>query len=166
MHVTYLICRNFINYFLSYICVYFLLRKAGLFPYIKKYFPTLSPEKELVLDIYRSNFDDNFIFHSMQAKVFKLLTSGQNVVLSAPTSMGKSAIVDALIAERKFSTIVIVVPTIALIDETRRRIQKKFGHERLVAGKFGHSEAWVACKRLRIIVRGPAARSTHQFALC
>lgn len=106
-----------------------LLRKAGLFPYIKKYFPTLSPEKELVLDIYRSNFDDNFIFHSMQAKVFKLLTSGQNVVLSAPTSMGKSAIVDALIAERKFSTIVIVVPTIALIDETRRRIQKKFGHE-------------------------------------
>ncbi|EGQ7663325.1 DEAD/DEAH box helicase [Vibrio parahaemolyticus] len=106
-----------------------LLRKAGLFPYIKKYFPTLSPEKELVLDIYRSNYDDNFIFHSMQAKVFRLLTSGQNVVLSAPTSMGKSAIVDALIAERKFSTIVIVVPTIALIDETRRRIQKKFGHE-------------------------------------
>ncbi|MGY8869039.1 MAG: DEAD/DEAH box helicase [Pseudomonadales bacterium] len=106
-----------------------LLRKAGLFPYIKKYFPTLSPEKELVLDLYRSNFDDNFIFHSMQAKVFMLLTSGHNVVLSAPTSMGKSAIVDALIAERKFSTIVIVVPTIALIDETRRRIQKKFSHE-------------------------------------
>ncbi|MEX6254214.1 MULTISPECIES: DEAD/DEAH box helicase [Providencia] len=106
-----------------------LLRKAGLFPYIKKYFPTLSPEKELVLDIYRSNFDNNFIFHSMQAKVFRLLISGQNVVLSAPTSMGKSAIVDALIAERKFNTIVIVVPTIALIDETRRRIQKKFGLE-------------------------------------
>lgn len=106
-----------------------LLRRAGLFPYIKKYFSTLSPEKELVLDIYRSNFDRNFIFHSMQAKVFKLLTSGHNVVLSAPTSMGKSAIIDALIAERKFSTIVIVVPTIALIDETRRRVQKKFGHE-------------------------------------
>lgn len=106
-----------------------LLRKAGLFPYIKKYFPTLSPEKELVLHLYRSNFDENFIFHSMQAKVFRLLTSGQNVVLSAPTSMGKSAIVDALIAEEKFGTIVIVVPTIALIDETRRRIQKRFGHD-------------------------------------
>lgn len=106
-----------------------LLRKAGLYPYIKKYFATLSPEKELVLDIYRSNFDDNFIFHSVQAKVFRLLASGQNVVLSAPTSMGKSAIVDALIAERKFNKIVIVVPTIALIDETRRRIHKKFCHE-------------------------------------
>ncbi|QTL36429.1 DEAD/DEAH box helicase [Pseudoalteromonas viridis] len=106
-----------------------LLRKAGLFPYLQKYFTNLPPEKELILDIYRSNFDHNFIFHSMQAKVFRLLTSGQNVVLSAPTSMGKSAIVDALIAERKFNTIVIVVPTIALIDETRRRIQSKFGQE-------------------------------------
>lgn len=104
-----------------------LLRKAGLFPYIKKYFQNLTPEKELVLDIYRSNFDENFIFHSMQAKVFRLLMSGKNVVLSAPTSMGKSAIIDALITERKFKKIVIVVPTIALIDETRRRIQKKFG---------------------------------------
>ena len=65
----------------------------------------------------------------MQAKIFRLLISGQNVVLSAPTSMGKSAIVDALVAERKFNSIVIVVPTIALIDETRRRIQQKFSHE-------------------------------------
>lgn len=106
-----------------------LLRKAGLFPYLQKYFTNLSPEKELILDIYRSNFDNNFIFHSMQAKVLRLLTSGKNVVLSAPTSMGKSAIVDALIAESRFNTIVIVVPTIALIDETRRRIQSKFGQK-------------------------------------
>ena len=106
-----------------------LLRKAGLFPYIKKYFPSQSPEKELLLDLYKSNFDENFIFHSMQARVFHLLTSGKNVVSSAPTSMGKSAIVDALIATKTFNTVVIVVPTIALIDETRRRIQKKFSHE-------------------------------------
>lgn len=106
-----------------------LLRKAGLFPYIKKYFETMAPDKELVLDLYRSNFDNDFIFHSIQAKVFRLITSGNNVVLSAPTSMGKSAIIDALIASKKFRKIVIVVPTIALIDETRRRINKKFGEE-------------------------------------
>lgn len=106
-----------------------LLRTAGLYPYLKKYFTDLSPEKEFVIDVYKSNFDDNFIFHSMQARVFNLLLSGKNVVLSAPTSMGKSAIVDALIAANKFNNIVIVVPTIALIDETRRRIQTRFGHE-------------------------------------
>lgn len=105
-----------------------LLRTAGLYPYLKKYFADLSPEKEFVLDIYKSNFDDDFIFHSMQARVFNLLLSGKNVILSAPTSMGKSAIVDALLAANKFNTIVIVVPTIALIDETRRRIQSRFGN--------------------------------------
>lgn len=106
-----------------------LLRKSGLYPYIKKYLQVESPDINLLLDIYRSNFDENFIFHSMQAKIFKLLMSGHNIVLSAPTSMGKSAIVDALIAENKFSQIVIVVPTIALIDETRRRIKNRFGSE-------------------------------------
>ncbi|TCT40596.1 replicative superfamily II helicase [Vibrio crassostreae] len=106
-----------------------LLRTAGLYPYLKKYFTNLSAEKEFVLDVYKSNFDDDFIFHSMQARVFNLLNSGKNIVLSAPTSMGKSAIVDAVIAEKKFNSIVIVVPTIALIDETRRRIAQRFGHE-------------------------------------
>ncbi|MCJ8304869.1 DEAD/DEAH box helicase [Shewanella sp.] len=106
-----------------------LVRKAGLFPYLKKYFPDLSPGKQLVLDLYQSNFDEEFIFHSMQAKIFNLLVSGKNVVLSAPTSMGKSAIVDALIAEDAFNRIVIVVPTIALIDETRRRILKRFSSD-------------------------------------
>ena len=46
------------------------------------------------------------------------------MVLSAPTSFGKSLIVDALIASGKFKNIVIVVPTISLIDETRRRLSK------------------------------------------
>lgn len=106
-----------------------LVRTAGLYPYLRKYFTDLSPEKEFVLDVYKSNFDENFILHSMQARVLNLLLSGKNVVLSAPTSMGKSAIVDALIAANKYNRIVIVVPTIALIDETRRRIQSRFGSQ-------------------------------------
>lgn len=105
-----------------------LLRTAGLYPYLKTYFSNLSFEKEFVLDVYKSNFDDNFIFHSMQARIFNLLMAKKNVILSAPTSMGKSAIVDALIASNEFKSIVIVVPTIALIDETRRRIQARFGN--------------------------------------
>lgn len=105
-----------------------LIRSAGLYPYLPKYFPELSPEKRFAVDIFKSNFDENFIFHAMQARVFNLLLSGKNVVLSAPTSMGKSAIIDGLIAENKFNNIVIVVPTIALIDETRRRIKHRFGN--------------------------------------
>ena len=50
--------------------------------------------------------------------------------MSAPTSFGKSLIVDAVLAPGRVTNAAIVVPTIALIDETRRRISARFG------GKF------------------------------
>ncbi|UYW31250.1 DEAD/DEAH box helicase [Methylorubrum extorquens] len=70
---------------------------------------------------------DGAVFHTLQLQIYRLLISGTNVVLSATTSVGKSLIVDAVIASRRYRTIVVVVPTIALIDETRRRLVKKFG---------------------------------------
>ncbi|UHQ54141.1 DEAD/DEAH box helicase [Microbulbifer sp. YPW16] len=107
-----------------------LVRKAGLYPYLQKYFSSSEAlDVELVSSLYQSSLDREFIFHAQQARVFNLLMSGRNVILSAPTSMGKSAIVDSLIATSRFNKVVIVVPTIALIDETRRRIQSRFGRE-------------------------------------
>lgn len=104
-----------------------LVRKAGLYPYLDSEFPDLTMEDEYLLSVYQSMHSEKFIFHSMQLKIFNLLMAGHNVVLSAPTSMGKSAIADSLFASGKFSRVVIVVPTIALIDETRRRVAEKFG---------------------------------------
>jgi len=54
------------------------------------------------------------------------MVQGHNVVLSAPTSFGKSLVTDAVIASGKFKNILVVVPTIALIDETRRRLGQRF----------------------------------------
>lgn len=51
------------------------------------------------------------------------------MAVSAPTSFGKSFIIDAFIALNRPDTVVIIVPTIALMDETRRRIFKKFSRE-------------------------------------
>lgn len=68
--------------------------------------------------------DEDVVFHSSQAEAYRKLLSGVNVVLSAPTSFGKSLIIDAMISSRKFKNIVIIVPTISLIDETRRRLLK------------------------------------------
>lgn len=104
-----------------------LVRKAGLFPYLKKEFANLTPDDLRVLDIYRTPFSDNFVFHSMQFHIFDLLKSGQNVVLSAPTSMGKSAIIDSLLGLGTLNRIVVLVPTVALADETRRRLRERFG---------------------------------------
>lgn len=106
-----------------------LVRKSGLYPYLNKHFTDVSDEHKLLIELNRSSFDNNFVYHAMQAKILNLLQAGQNVVLSAPTSMGKSVIIDSLIASSKYNKVVIVVPTIALIDETRRRIFEQFSHD-------------------------------------
>jgi reverse gyrase len=49
----------------------------------------------------------------------------------APTSFGKSFIIDAFIALKQPKNIAIIVPTIALTDETRRRLQRKFSNQAL-----------------------------------
>ncbi|MBW7909901.1 MAG: DEAD/DEAH box helicase [Alphaproteobacteria bacterium] len=103
-----------------------LIRKAGLYPY-------LQPES--------ARWDDQFVYeafkvdtgrgdiktlHREQSHVLKRIIEGQSVAISAPTSFGKSFIIDSFIALKSPKTIVIIVPTIALMDETRRRLYKKF----------------------------------------
>lgn len=106
-----------------------LVRKAGLFPYLRKEFQDLTISENAALSIYQTPYSEDIVFHSMQFQVFELLRNGRNVVLSAPTSMGKSAIIDSIIGLGHVRRVVLVVPTIALADETRRRLQVRFGKE-------------------------------------
>ena len=102
-----------------------LIRETGLYPYAE---PThLSTRDLLALEFHRPaahSGHSEFVFHRVQAQVFWHLVEGENVILSAPTSFGKSLIIDALIATRKYRRIALIVPTIALIDETRKRLSK------------------------------------------
>lgn len=110
-----------------------LVRQTGLFPYFDE--TNLSPKEALALEIHRpsnsyqssahlpiTETQVDHVFHKAQAEVFNRIFGGESVILSAPTSFGKSAIVDALINSGKYKNIAIVVPTIALIDEIRRRL--------------------------------------------
>lgn len=101
-----------------------LARQAGLFPYAVP--EKLGLRDQLAWEAHRPldlqlNGED-IVFHREQADVYRGLMDGNSLVLSAPTSFGKSLIIDALIASSKYRNIVIIVPTIALIDETRRRL--------------------------------------------
>lgn len=100
-----------------------LIREIGLFPYIEES-EIHSFKDAIAINTFSSPQIRNFktIFHYPQAKVFYTLMSGKSVILSAPTSFGKSLIIDTIIATGRFKNIVIIVPTIALIDETRKRI--------------------------------------------
>jgi len=98
-----------------------LTRQVGLFPYMEK--STLRLRDRLAYEIHTVPAgDQEIVFHRVQAEVFRRLMQGENVILSAPTSFGKSRIVDAVLATQKFANVAVIVPTIALIDETRQRL--------------------------------------------
>ena len=104
-----------------------LIRKSGIYPYLEKYIETAIFEDKLAYSLFNLNINnEDIILHREQSRVLKLLLKGENVVLSAPTSFGKSYIIDALISIKKPQNVLIIVPTIALLDETRRRIYSKF----------------------------------------
>ena len=100
-----------------------LLRNVGLFPYLD--FNNADAVDQLAVEAHRPNaMPENIVFTAKQAEVYRELMAGRSVVLSAPTSFGKSLIIDAVIASNKHRNIVVVVPTLALVDETRRRLMK------------------------------------------
>lgn len=104
-----------------------LVREVGLFPYADQN-RSDGLEDQILIEAHRVHgVGEERLFHSLQLSVFQELVNGRNVVLSAPTSVGKSLVIDAVLATRRHKQAVIIVPTIALIDETRRRIVSSLG---------------------------------------
>ncbi|EAJ1119085.1 DEAD/DEAH box helicase [Campylobacter lari] len=105
-----------------------LIRQFGLYPYMNQ--DTSILEDKFLLECFKANIgeDEPKVLHREQSRVLKRLLDNNNesLILSAPTSFGKSFIIDALIAMKKPKNILIIVPTISLLDETRRRLVRKF----------------------------------------
>lgn len=106
-----------------------LIRESGLYQYLEP--ETSSWQDRFVFESFKVDIgqDAPVTLHSEQSLVLKHLLNGDNLAVSAPTSFGKSLIIDAYIAIKKPTNILILVPTIALTDETRRRLSKKFSAE-------------------------------------
>ena len=106
-----------------------LIRETGLYPYIDDRNSLLGDA--LVKDLFSVSVGGGktATFHRDQSVLLKSLLTGESLVVSAPTSFGKSFVIDALISLKHPSNVMIIVPTIALADETRRRIYKKFSRE-------------------------------------
>lgn len=108
-----------------------LIRKYGLYPYLKNF--DLSLSDEIACEIHKPNGLQNIVFHSKQNEIYYTLINKGNVVLSAPTSFGKSLIIDSIITSNLYNNIMIIVPSIALIDETRKRLIKYNEHYRVIS---------------------------------
>jgi len=102
-----------------------LIREAGLYPYIDT--STASWQEQFIHNAFSVNIGtEKATLHREQSTVLAKLLDGRDIAVSAPTSFGKSFIIDAFITIKDPKTVVILVPTIALMDETRRRLYKKF----------------------------------------
>ncbi|EKK9987156.1 DEAD/DEAH box helicase [Vibrio vulnificus] len=107
-----------------------LLGELGLFPYVDQ---ENSTTKDMIRQsLFTTPQDDSKTFHIRQAEVFHRIMKGENIVLSAPTSFGKSLIIEALVASNEFNNMVIVVPTIALIDELKKKLYKYSEHYKVI----------------------------------
>ncbi|HEF8181790.1 TPA: DEAD/DEAH box helicase [Campylobacter jejuni] len=103
-----------------------LIRQFGLYPYMNQDTSILTDR--FLLECFKTDIgeDEPKVLHREQSRVLKRLLSNESLILSAPTSFGKSFIIDALIAMKKPKNVLIIVPTISLLDEARRRLLRKF----------------------------------------
>lgn len=117
-----------------------LVRKVGLFPYLEP--DELGLADTIAYEAHRpAGMGEAFVFHREQATIYHRLLAGDSVILSAPTSFGKSRVIDALLASGNYANVALIVPTLALMDETRRRLSvfrdrfKVITHTSQAAGK-------------------------------
>jgi hypothetical protein len=103
-----------------------LIRDVGLFPYLQP--GTSSWEERFVFEAFKVDIGERkpVTLHREQSRLLHGLLAGKSIAVSAPTSFGKSFVIDSFISIRNPSNVVILVPTIALADETRRRLHRKF----------------------------------------
>jgi hypothetical protein len=101
-----------------------LAEECGLYPYVDpNHFSLLA---QTVIEAHSVQLNEKLYLHSKQMQILLWLLDGDNVVLSAPTSFGKTLLVDAFLANKRPHTVVVILPTIALIDECRRRLSRSF----------------------------------------
>src|SRR5690606_26933064 len=103
-----------------------LVETSGFYPYLlKEECNNLDSIPALLRkELHRSENIPSRYFHEEQLELFKHLNTNKNVIVSAPTSFGKSLLVEEVIASKRYKNIVIIQPTLALLDETRRKLLK------------------------------------------
>lgn len=102
-----------------------LLSSAGFYPYVEKYLINKDElDEEIRLQYHKSQNLQDRTFHSEQKEIVDIIKDKKNIIVSAPTSFGKSMLIEEAIASEMYSNIVVIQPTLALLDETRRKLKK------------------------------------------
>ncbi len=110
-----------------------LVESIGFYPYLKKENLSLPSTSSRIRQVssLSLNIQDKY-FHEEQKYVLDLLNSDKNVIVSAPTSFGKSLLIEEIVASYKYKNIVVIQPTLALLDETRKKLSKYEGNYKII----------------------------------
>lgn len=110
-----------------------LIESAGFYPYLIKEGLCLSSSAQKIrFENNRSLNIEGKIFHDEQKYLLDLINSDKNVIASAPTSFGKSLLIEEIVASLKYKNILIIQPTLALLDETRKKLSKYLDKYKLI----------------------------------
>ena len=111
-----------------------LIEVAGFYPYISKEesIQVKSTSAKIRTEFYRSYNLDGKYLHEEQKNILDIIKSGRNLIVSAPTSFGKSLLIEEIISSKKYNNIVIIQPTLALLDETRIKLKKYQNHYKII----------------------------------
>ena len=104
-----------------------LVETVGFYPYLEKNREKLGQYSfaDMVRTYsYKSDYLDNKYMHIKQKELSDLLKKKINIVASAPTSFGKSLLIEEIVASKTYRNIIIIQPTLALLDETRIKLRK------------------------------------------
>mgnify|MGYP000943163552 FL=1 len=104
-----------------------IMEAIGFYPYIEKNKKTMAIQS-LSDGIRQKSHLSEYLpltyLHREQKVLSEMLLSKKNVIASAPTSFGKSLLIEEIVASGKYNNIVIIQPTLALLDETRLKLKK------------------------------------------
>ena len=76
-----------------------------------------------------SSLDNSISLHPSQMEILEIIKNNDASIISAPISFGKTFCIFEYIYRVKPNTVVLIVPTLALIDEYKRKIIKTYKNE-------------------------------------
>ncbi|EPY6918801.1 helicase [Klebsiella variicola] len=110
-----------------------LIESAGFYPYLLKEGLNISSSAQKIrFENNRSLNIEGKVFHDEQKYLLDLINSNKNVIASAPTSFGKSLLIEEIVASMKYKNILIIQPTLALLDETRKKLSRYLDKYKLI----------------------------------
>lgn len=89
---------------------------------ISNYLPTLTSLDRFSSAVYTSN-KTKTVLNKYQKQVFDTFQRHRRLIVSAPTSFGKTRIIKEIIAHNDFNNIVLIMPTVSLLSELYQDIK-------------------------------------------